>query len=210
MARETKEEKLRRMTVYEDALFDKGFALAGIDEVGRGPLCGPVVAACIAIPRERFILGVDDSKKLSEKNRGQLYDQLIESASYVNFGVVSAREIDEINILNATKKAMEAAAAGLTGAFFLIDAVEGLNLPGESLSIIRGDAQSYMIAAASIVAKVYRDRMMAELDEKYPEYGFIRNKGYGTKEHIDALRAYGPVPEHRRSFIGRIIWEAGA
>lgn len=210
MARETKEEKLLRMSLYEEAFFEKGYSVAGIDEVGRGPLCGPVVAACISIPRGRFIPGVDDSKKLSEKRREQLYDQLIESASYVNFGVVSAREIDEINILNATRKAMEIAASELDGAFFLIDAVEGLKLPGESLSIIHGDAQSYLIAAASIVAKVYRDRIMTELGEKYPQYGFCRNKGYGTKEHIDALIAHGPISEHRLSFISRIPFEVGA
>jgi ribonuclease HII len=205
MPRETPEEKLRRMTALEDELLAKGLVVAGIDEVGRGPLAGPVVAACISIPKDLWIPGVDDSKKLTEKRREALSEELLARASYVRFGEVSAREIDRINILQATKRAMEAAAAGLPGAVFLIDAVDGIDLPGEHLSIIGGDAQRYMIAAASIVAKVYRDRMMRALHERYPAFGFDRNKGYGTPEHIRALRQYGPIEEHRRSFIGRLI-----
>jgi ribonuclease HII len=151
------------------------------------------------------IPGVNDSKKVAEKKREKLYEQLMEAAEYVRTGWKTPREIDEMNILRATKAAMEEAAAGAQGAHFLVDAVDGLALPGEATAIIHGDAISYMIAAASIIAKVTRDRYMIELDEKYPQYGFARNKGYGTAEHIAALKEYGPCPEHRQSFIQGIL-----
>ncbi len=206
MARETERERLERMiSEYETPLWDKGASVAGIDEVGRGPLAGPVVTACIIVPRDKLVLGVNDSKKVSEKKREKLYDQLIAVAQYVRTGWRTPQEIDQVNILNATKSAMEEAAAGAQDAHFLIDAVSGLKLPGESTSIIHGDANSYMIAAASIIAKVERDRYMIELDKKYPQYGFARNKGYGTPEHIAALKEFGPCPEHRRSFIQGIL-----
>ena len=207
MKRETKEEKLLRLTEIERSLWDEGRVLAGIDEVGRGPLAGPVVTACVSIPRNRLVAGVDDSKKLSEKKREQLYPQLLGAAEYAETCFIWPEEIDEINILNATKKAMETCAAGFRGDLILIDAVEGLKLPCEARALIHGDALSYMIGAASVVAKVTRDRYMMEMDARYPMYGFARNKGYGTAEHIAALRQYGPCPLHRRSFIGRILGE---
>ena len=202
--RETPIEKLERLTQIERELWAQGMSIAGIDEVGRGPLAGPVVTACVSIPRDRLVLGVDDSKKLSEKRREALYDQLIAAADYCRTCFLGPEVIDEINILNATKRAMETCGADFRGVF-LIDAVQGLNLPGEMRPLIHGDALSYMIGAASIVAKVARDRYMIELDQKYPMYGFARNKGYGTKEHIEALKKYGPCPEHRRTFIKNFV-----
>jgi len=205
--RETKEEKLIRLTEIERGLWADDRVIAGIDEVGRGPLAGPVVTACVSIPRDRLVLGVDDSKKLTEKRREALYPLLLEAADYAETCFIQPEEIDEINILNATKKAMETCAAGFRGDIILIDAVEGLRLPCAARSLIHGDALSYMIGAASVVAKVARDRYMVEMDEKYPMYGFARNKGYGTAEHIAALKAFGPCPIHRRSFIGKILGE---
>lgn len=203
--RETAQEKLERLTVLERELWDAGQMPGGIDEVGRGPLAGPVVTACVSIPRDRLVLGVDDSKKLSEKKREQLYPLLLEAADYAETCFLGPEVIDEINILAATRRAIETCAAGFRGDVLLIDAVEGLSLPCPARALIHGDALSYMIGAASIVAKVARDRYMIALDEKYPMYGFARNKGYGTAEHIAALKKYGPCPEHRRSFIGRIL-----
>ena len=182
-----------------------GLVVAGMDEVGRGPLAGNVVTACVVMPAEPVIPWIDDSKKLSESRRGKVYDEIMANALYVGIGEVSPEEIDRINILEATKKAMRAAASAVPADIFLIDAVTGLGLKGREVPIIKGDATSYSIAAASIVAKVVRDRQMIELDHLYPEYGFARNKGYGTKEHTDALRRIGPCPAHRRSFIGHFI-----
>ena len=204
--RETPEEKLMRLTQIERELWAEGLSIAGIDEVGRGPLAGPVVTACVSIPESRLVPGVDDSKKLSEKRREQLFPLLMEAADYAETAFVWPETIDEINILNATKRAMETCAAGFRGVF-LIDAVQGLRLPGEARALVHGDALSYMIGAASIVAKVTRDRFMVELDAQYPAYGFARNKGYGTAEHIAALKRFGPCPAHRRSFIGGILGE---
>ena len=205
MPRETDLERLERMTEYEKALWAQNVRVAGMDEVGRGPLAGPVVTACIIVPPDKLVLGVNDSKKVAEKKREKLYDLLMERAEYVRTGWRTPQVIDEINILAATKSAMEEAAAGAENAHFLVDAVTGLHLPGPATPIVHGDAISYMIAAASIIAKVTRDRYMVELDAKYPEYGFARNKGYGTPEHIAALKKYGPCPEHRRSFIAGIL-----
>lgn len=205
MPRENPKDKLIRLTENERELWAKGETVAGIDEVGRGPLVGPVVCCCIIIPEDQLIEGVDDSKKLSPKRREALFDELIQRASYVCCAEASPREIDECNILNATKRCMEECAKGALGAHFLIDAVSGLSLPGEATPIIHGDALSYMIAAASIVAKVTRDRMMLELDKQYPMYGFAKNKGYGTAEHIAALKRYGPCREHRNTFIKKIL-----
>ena len=203
--RETAQEKLMRLTEIERGLWSQGVQrIAGIDEVGRGPLAGPVVTACVSIPADRLVPGVDDSKKLSEKRREALYEPLMAAADYVRLASVEPRVIDEINILRATKRAMEQCGAEFSG-LFLVDAVTGLQLPGEIRSIVHGDALSYMIAAASVIAKVTRDRYMVELDAKYPEYGFARNKGYGTAEHIAAIKKYGPCPEHRLSFIGKFI-----
>lgn len=205
--RETKEEKLERLTQLERALWMSGHCVAGMDEVGRGPLAGPVVTACISIPQNRLVLGVDDSKKLSEKRREALFEPLKEAAEYCEVAFVGQSEIDAINILNATKLAMERCAAGFTreNGVILVDAVTGLKLPCEERPLVHGDALSYMIGAASIIAKVTRDRYMIALDEKYPMYGFARNKGYGTSEHIAAIKKYGPCPEHRLTFIKNFI-----
>ena len=204
MPRETDFERLERMTEYEKALWAQNVRVAGMDEVGRGPLAGPVVTACVIVPPDKLVLGVNDSKKVAEKKREKLYDLLMERAEYVRTGWRTPQVIDKIKILAATKAAMEEAAAA-ENAHFLVDAVTGLHLPGPATPIIHGDAISYMIAAASIIAKVTRDRYMIELDAKYPEYGFARNKGYGTPEHIAALKKYGPCPEHRRTFIRSIL-----
>ncbi len=206
--RETPGEKLARLTEIERGLWAEGRRVAGIDEVGRGPLAGPVVTACVCIPEDRLVLGVDDSKKLSEKRREALFPLLLEAADYAETCFLGPDVIDGINILNATRQAMETCAAGFRGGLFLVDAVQGLRLPGEARALVHGDALSYMIGAASIVAKVARDRYMIGLDAKYPMYGFARNKGYGTAEHIAALKRYGPCPEHRRSFIRGILGEA--
>lgn len=182
-----------------------GLVVAGMDEVGRGPLAGPVVTACVVMPEEPVLAWVDDSKKLSESRREKVYEEIMSHALYVGIGEVSPEEIDEINILEATRKAMRTAASAVPADIFLIDAVTKLGLSGREVPIIKGDATSYSIAAASIVAKVTRDRLMIVLDRQYPEYGFARNKGYGTKEHIDALKRSGPCPVHRRSFIGHFV-----
>lgn len=204
--RETPEEKLMRLTQIERELWAEGKVIAGIDEVGRGPLAGPVVTACVSIPQAKLVAGVDDSKKLSEKRREAIAPLLEAAADYCRTCFIPPEAIDEINILNATKRAMETCGADFRGTF-LIDAVTGLSLPGEIRPIVHGDALSYMIGAASIVAKVARDRYMVELDAQYPMYGFARNKGYGTAEHIAALKKYGPCPAHRRSFIRGILGE---
>lgn len=204
-ARETDAQKLIRMTEIERALWAQGHVIAGMDEVGRGPLAGPVVTACVCMDADHLIPGVNDSKKVAEKKRDALYERIMAEARYVKLGWRDPQVIDEVNILNATRQAMEECAAVFTGSIILIDAVQGLRLPCESRAIIHGDATSHMIAAASIVAKVTRDRYMIELDKQYPMYGFARNKGYGTAEHIAALKQYGPCPEHRRSFIGKFV-----
>lgn len=175
--------------------------VGGIDEVGRGPLAGNVVTACVVMPKEPLLPWIDDSKKLSEVRREKVFQEILDVALYVGIGQSTPEEIDQINILEATKKAMREAAAQVPADVFLIDAVTGLGLNGQEIPIIKGDATSYAIAAASIVAKVTRDRQMIELDKEYPEYGFARNKGYGTPEHIAALKNLGPCPVHRRSFI---------
>ena len=179
--------------------------LAGIDEVGRGPLAGPVTTACCMLPLDEPIDKINDSKKLSEMRREKLYDLITEKAAY-SVASVSNEEIDELNILEATKKAMRECAGNLMPVpdLILIDAVK-LDLGVKTESIIHGDAQSYNIAAASIIAKVTRDRFMVEADKLYPQYGFAKNKGYGTAEHIAALKKYGPCPLHRRTFIKNFI-----
>lgn len=182
-----------------------GLTIAGMDEVGRGPLAGNVVTACVVMPEDPVIPWIDDSKKLSERRRETVFEEIMSKALYVGIGEVSPQEIDRINILEATRKAMRTAASAVPADLFLIDAVTKLGLNGKEISIIKGDASSYAIAAASIVAKVTRDRQMIEYDRLYPEYGFARNKGYGTKEHIEALKRIGPCPIHRKSFIGHFI-----
>ncbi len=199
-------ERLENMRVYERQYADRGF-LCGIDEVGRGPLAGPVVAGAVILPEDCEILYLNDSKKLSEKKRELLYDEIMEKAVAVGIGAVSPERIDEINILQATYEAMRIAISKLsaTPALLLNDAVR---IPGVELAqvpIIKGDAKSVSIAAASIVAKVTRDRMMVQYDELYPGYEFASNKGYGSARHIAALKSLGPCPIHRKSFIGNFV-----
>ena len=202
MAKTNRHEHALLLQSYDRNVDGGTLILAGMDEAGRGPLVGNVVTACVVVPRDTVIDWVDDSKKLSEMRREKVFEEIMAQALYVGIGRATPEEIDEINILNATKKAMREAAAAVPAEIFLIDAVKGLGLNGKEIPIIKGDATSYAIAAASIIAKVTRDREMAELDKLYPEYGFIRNKGYGTAEHIAALKKYGPCPAHRKSFIG--------
>ena len=189
---------------YEKELVSQGISLiAGADEVGRGPLAGPVVCAAVIMPLDDIIEGVDDSKKLSEKKREMLYDKIMEKALAVNIEFVDEKIIDEINILQATKKCMSAAINNLKvkPEIVLVDALDGLDITVPEKAIVKGDALSYSIGAASIVAKVTRDRFMVELDKTYPEYGFAKHKGYGTAFHINALKEYGPTPIHRQTFI---------
>ena len=197
--------RLVEISATDREIWQTGRAFAGIDEAGRGPLCGPVAAACVVMPKEPLLLYVDDSKKLSEKRREALYEQILETAVYAKVILASPEEIDRVNILNATKNAMALAAKDAPCDLFLVDAIDRLDVPGEVRGIIHGDALCYSIAAASILAKVTRDRLMRELDEQYPMYGFAKNKGYGTAQHIAALKEYGPCPAHRRSFIGNFV-----
>ncbi len=198
-------ERLNALCGTDRPLWERGVVFGGMDEAGRGPLAGNVVAACVIMPPEPLIEWVDDSKKLSEKRREAVYEEIMKIARFVGVGQADPEEIDRLNILNATKEAMRRAAAGAGAQIYLIDAVKGLGLDGEERPIIHGDALSYSIAAASIVAKVTRDRQMLEADQLYPQYGFARNKAYGTKEHIEALKQYGPCPLHRRSFITHFV-----
>ena len=185
----------------------KGYKLiAGIDEAGRGPLAGPVAVAIVIMPVDDIVDGVNDSKKLSAKKRDQLYDQIIAKAIDYNVQLIDEKTIDDINILQATKLGMQKCikALKIEPELILIDAVK-LDTIVPSKSIIHGDALSYNIACASILAKVTRDRLMNEYDIKYPEYGFAKHKGYGTKAHIDALKEYGKCPIHRNTFIGHFV-----
>ena len=190
------------MREYEEELNSKGINLiAGVDEVGRGPLIGSVVAAAVILPSGFYMSEINDSKKLSEKKREELYPIIMEKAVSVGIGVVDSETIDKINILNATKMAMKMAINNLSvkPEHVLIDAVK-LDIDIPYTAIIKGDAKSESIAAASIVAKVYRDNMMKELDKEYPMYDFKSNKGYGTKKHIEAIKKYGVLKEHRKTF----------
>ncbi len=201
--------KINREERLESLLkFDAGFhkkMLAGIDEAGRGPLAGPVTAACVIMPENSKLLYVDDSKAVSEKRREQVYEEIMRTAVFVNAVSIPPDVIDRINILNATRLAMQEAAKSCPAELFLVDYVDNLSLPEESVSLVKGDARSYSVAAASIVAKVTRDRYMREADKIYSGYGFAKNKGYGTKEHIQAIKNIGPCPIHRRSFITKFL-----
>ncbi|HHT83638.1 MAG: ribonuclease HII [Christensenellales bacterium] len=194
---------------YERSLLEKGHNLiCGIDEAGRGPLAGPVTVAAVIMDMDNIVSGVNDSKQLSEKTRERLYEEVLAAAIGYNVVSINCDVIDEINILNATKRAMKKAVEGLFPLpdILLVDAVkDDFGLP--SLSIIHGDALSYSIAGASILAKVERDRIMRKYAEIYPEYGFEQHKGYATKLHIERLKKYGPCPIHRKSFIGKILGE---
>lgn len=206
------EEKLQTMQIYERKYRSEGAAyIGGVDEVGRGPLAGPVVAACVILPEDFCVLGVDDSKKLSEKKREALYDEILSRALAWGIGQRDNQVIDRINILEATKEAMEEAVRQADRMLFekqgahlshlLIDALTLKKIAIPQTGIVKGDAASLSIAAASIIAKVSRDRMMAEYDRIYPGYGFEKNKGYGTKAHYEGLYALGMTPIHRRSFL---------
>ena len=207
--------RLAAMHEYENAHADVRF-IAGIDEAGRGPLAGPVVAACCILPKDAVILYLNDSKKVTALRREALLPEIKEKAIAYGIGIVDEKRIDEINILQADYEAMRIAVqktSAMLQAKELADApglllndavtIPGVEIPQES--IIKGDAKSVSIAAASILAKVTRDQLMEAYDAQYPEYGFARNKGYGTKEHIEALKRLGPCPIHRRSFIGHFV-----
>ena len=207
--KEKEEERLLNLKQIEKEYYSRNIEyIAGIDEAGRGPLAGPVVVASVIMPKDSMIEGVNDSKKVSEKKREKLYDLILEEAISYGIGIIYQDEIDEINILQATKK-------GLTNAIeqmkikpdlILVDALNGINTLGIPYqSIIKGDAKCYSISAASIIAKVTRDRIMREWDAVYPEYGFSSHKGYGTAKHIAALKEYGPCPLHRKSFIKHFV-----
>ncbi len=201
-------ERIQGMLMYEREYGPLGI-LCGIDEVGRGPLAGPVVAGAVILPKDCQILYLNDSKKLTARRRELLYDEIMEKAVAVGIGVISQEVIDDINILQATYEAMRQAVGKLSVCpdILLNDAVTIPGLPQKQVPIIKGDAKSLSIAAASVVAKVTRDRMMEALDAKYPEYGFASNKGYGSAAHMAALREYGPCPLHRRTFIRNICGE---
>lgn len=207
-ALERERQRIETIRVYEEQYGACDF-ICGIDEVGRGPLAGPVVAGAVILPRGCRILYINDSKQLSEKKREELYALIMEKALATGLGVVVPERIDEINILQATYEAMRQAIGKLKHKpqLLLNDAV---TIPGVSIKqvpIIKGDAKSISIAAASIIAKVTRDRMMVEYDRTYPQYGFASNKGYGAKAHIEAIKKFGPTPIHRRSFIGNFVSE---
>ena len=201
----TKENKIDKLK-FEKEYSQKGYKyICGCDEAGRGPLAGPVVVGAVIMPLEKskIIEGIDDSKKLCEKKREELYQKIISTALAFKVSIISEKVIDEINILNATKRGMTEAIMGLSikPDLALIDAVSGLNLGIEALSIIKGDYLSYSIGCASILAKVTRDRLMREYSIKYPNYHFDKHKGYGTKEHIELLKKFGKCEIHRDSFI---------
>ena len=206
LAIQKEQERMYELFAYERE-YAAYQAICGIDEVGRGPLAGPVVASAVILPKNCDILYINDSKKLSEKKREMLYDEIMEKAVAVGIGIVGPERIDEINILQATYEAMREAISKLSVQpdLLLNDAVKipGVTLP--QVSIIKGDAKSASIGAASIIAKVTRDRMMVEYDSIFPEYGFAANKGYGTAIHIAALKELGPTPIHRRSFISNFV-----
>lgn len=199
-------ERLEQMKIYEKQYESVGY-ICGIDEVGRGPLAGPVVACAVILPKDCDILYLNDSKQLSAKKREELYDEIMEKAVAVGIGLVSQERIDEINILQATYEAMRMAISNLKVQpdLLLNDAVTIPEIVIPQVPIIKGDAKSVSIAAASIVAKVTRDRMMEEYESEYPGYDFANNKGYGSAKHIQALKELGPTPIHRQSFLGNIL-----
>ena len=207
--KEKEEERLKQLKEYENQLRSKGFEfICGIDEAGRGPLAGPVVVASVIMPADSIIEGVNDSKKVSEKKREKLYDLILEEAISYGVGIIGQNEIDDINILNATKKGLTMSLKELDKKpdLIIVDAlthIDTLGIPYES--IIKGDAKCYSISAASIIAKVTRDRIMREWDKVYPQYGFATHKGYGTAAHIKAIKEYGPCPLHRKTFIKNFI-----
>ena len=200
--------RLEGMREFENKYSDLAY-VAGIDEAGRGPLAGPVVAAAVILPKDIFLPFLNDSKKVTEKRRDVLFDEIKQNAIAYGIGIASNTLIDEINILQATYEAMREAINALekTPDVLLVDAVHIPDINIKQVGIVKGDAKSVNIAAASILAKVTRDRLMAEYDKIYPEYGFASNKGYGTATHIAALKEVGPCAIHRKSFIGNFVSE---
>ncbi len=200
--------RLEGMREFENKYSDLAY-VAGIDEAGRGPLAGPVAAAAVILPKDIFLPFLNDSKKVTEKRRDVLFDEIKQNAIAYGIGIASNTLIDEINILQATYEAMREAVNALekTPDILLVDAVHIPDINIKQVGIVKGDAKSVNIAAASILAKVTRDRLMAEYDKIYPEYGFASNKGYGTATHIAALKEIGPCAIHRKSFIGNFVSE---
>ncbi len=198
-------ERLNNLKEEENKLYKQNIKyICGIDEAGRGPLAGPVVVGAVILPENSFIEGVNDSKKISEKKREKIYEQIIEEAIAYSVGIVDQKKIDEINILNATKLGVKIALEGLKQKpeIILIDALNNIDTLGiPYISVVKGDAKNYCISAASIIAKVTRDRIMREWDEIYPIYGFARHKGYGTAEHIRIIKENGACKLHRKTFI---------
>lgn len=207
--KEKEVERLNKLKEFEKKLHDEGIKyIAGIDEAGRGPLAGPVVIGCVIMPQDSFIEYVNDSKKVSETKREMLYEKITDEAIAWSTGIVWQNEIDEINILNATKKALTMAIDNLKVKpdKIVVDALDKIETRGiPYISVIKGDAKIYSISVASIIAKVTRDRIMREYDEIYPEYGFSGHKGYGTAKHIQAIKEHGICPLHRRSFVKNFI-----
>jgi ribonuclease HII len=207
--KEKEEQRLIELKQIEQGIYNEGKELiCGIDEAGRGPLAGPVVVAAVIMPKDSMIEGVNDSKKVSEKKREILYEKIIDEAISYGVGIIDQKEIDRINILNATKEGLTMAVQELNPKpdLIIVDAlnkIDTLGIPYKS--IIKGDAKCYSIAAASIIAKVTRDRIMRQWDEVYPQYGFSKHKGYGTSEHIKAIKEYGLCPLHRLSFVKNIV-----
>lgn len=207
--KEKEEIRLIELKKIEEEIYGQGNELiCGIDEAGRGPLAGPVVVAAVIMPKNSMIEGVNDSKKISEKKRELLYEKIIEEAITYGVGIIDQKEIDKINILNATKEGLTMAVGELDPKpnLIIVDALNKINTLGIPYkSIVKGDAKCYSIAAASIIAKVTRDRIMRQWDEVYPQYGFSKHKGYGTAEHIKAIKEYGICPLHRMSFVKNIV-----
>lgn len=212
-------QRLQELQKIEKSLYEQGIkSICGIDEAGRGPLAGPVVVASVIMPKDSMIEGVNDSKKVSEKKREIIYEQIIQEAIAYGIGIIDQQEIDKVNILNATKEGLTTCIKEIENNLkekksefnkpdiILVDALTKIDTDGISYrSIIKGDAKSYSIAVASIIAKVTRDRIMRQWDEVYPQYGFVKNKGYGTSFHIAAIKEYGPCQLHRRTFIKNFI-----
>ena len=202
-------ERLNLLKAEELKLYENNIEyICGIDEAGRGPLAGPVVVGAVILPKDSFIEGVNDSKKISEKKREKIYEQILEEAISYSVGIVDQKTIDEINILNATKLGVKIALEGLKQRpdVIMIDALNNMDTLGiPYISVVKGDAKNYSIAAASIIAKVTRDRIMKEWDEIYPIYGFSKHKGYGTAEHIRIIKENGPCILHRKSFIKNFV-----
>lgn len=210
LTEEEERERVKALWEIEESLYQRGYNLvAGVDEAGRGPLAGPVYAAAVILPKGVIIEGINDSKKLTEKRREELYDIIREKAISYSVRAVDERRIDEINILNATFEAMNGAVNSLETKpdYVLIDGnrIKGMEIDHET--VVKGDAKSISIAAASILAKVSRDRFIKEMAKEYPQYGFEKHKGYGTKAHYDAILKYGPCKIHRRTFLKKLLGE---